>query len=161
MTLGEKPNTPRIRKVLRDLKNAPWLVTARAWWPDYLFHFTDIRNAVSILREGALLSRQEATERGVMVTDNASQEIISQTDDKWQDHVRLYFRPRTPTQYRNEGFRPSDQRELGAHCPVPVYFLFDSFQVLSREDSLFSGGNLASEPQVSIAPKTLSRCLSS
>jgi hypothetical protein len=56
-----------------------------------------------------------------------------------------YFRPRTPTQYNNEGFRPVGQRELNSHCPVPVFFLFNSKELLTRKDILFSKGSLASK----------------
>ena len=148
MTLKQKPDARRIARFLADLKQADWLGTARRWWPDYLFHFTDIQNAVSILKTGALFSRLEAQKRNLMDTDNASQEILGSTDNEWKDYVRLYFRPRTPTQYRNEGFRPQEHRWQGAHCPVPIYFLFDSRSVLSRTDSRFTDGNLAANPMV-------------
>ena len=148
MTLRRKSDNRRITRFLADLKKADWLGTARRWWPDYVFHFTDIENAVSVLRHGILFSRVEAQRRGLMDTDNASQEVIGNTDEMWKDYVRLYFRPRTPTQYRNEGFRPVEQRWQDAHCPVPIYFLFDSKAVLSRSDSQFTDGNLASSPQI-------------
>ena len=143
MTLRQKSDARRITQFLTDLKGAEWLGTARHWWPDYLFHFTDIQNAVSILKTGALLSRVEAQKLGLMGTDNASHEVIAQTNEHWLNYARLYFRPRTPTQYRNEGIRPSGQQTLDAHCPVPVYLAFNSFAILSRSDSLFSDGNLA------------------
>ena len=148
MTRRQKPDSRRIARFLANLKKADWLGTARGWWPDYLFHFTDIQNAVSILKTGALFSRLEAQNRNLMDTDNASQEILGSTDNEWKDHVRLYFRPRTPTQYRNEGFRPQEQRWQGAHCPVPIYFLFDSRAVLSHVDSQFTDGNLAASPEI-------------
>ena len=148
MTRRQKPDAIGIARFLADLKKEEWLGTARSWWPDYVFHFTDLQNAVSILKTGALLGRVEAQKRGLMDTDNASQEVIDSTDDEWQDYVRLYFRPRTPTQYRNEGFRPVEQRWQGAHCPVPIYFLFDFKSVLSCADSRFTDGNLASNPKV-------------
>ena len=144
MTLRQKPDARRIAQFLAELKDSNWLGTARRWWPDYLFHFTDIQNAVAILKSDALFSRIEAQRRGLMGNDNASQEILGSTDVGWKDHVRLYFRPRTPTQANNEGFRPQEKRWQGAHCPVPIYFLFDSKSVLSRIDSQFADGNLAS-----------------
>ena len=142
----------RISRFIDSLKNEAWLGSARRWWPDYLFHFTDIQNAVSIIREGALLSRNEAQARGMMNTDNASPEIIGNTADEWKGYVRLYFRPRTPTQYRNEGFRPPPDRQLNAHCPMPIYFIFDSKAVLSHIDVRFTEGSLATDP----APDILS-----
>lgn len=146
MRLKEKQDAKEIRAHINALKKANWLGSARNWWPNYLFHFTDIGNAVNILTEGELLSRAEAKASGQLVTNGASPEVIDQTEDRWKDYVRLYFRPRTPTQFRNEGFRPVGQRgELGAHCPVPIYFFFDSASVLCRQDALFSKGNLAAE----------------
>ena len=59
--------------------------------------------------------------------------------------IRLYFRPCSPTQFVVEGIRPTSQlRYAGTHCPVPVVFLFDSHEILTRHDTLFSDGNLAS-----------------
>ena len=142
-----------ISRFLDGLKNEAWLDSARRWWPGYLFHFTNIQNAVSVLREDALLSRNEAQSRRLMATDNASPEIIGNTADEWKDYVRLYFRPRTPTQYRNEGFKPSQQRYHTAHCPVPIYFIFDSKSVLSRPDARFTDGTLAANS----TPKILSK----
>ena len=52
--------------------------------------------------------------------------------------------PKPQPRFRNEGFRPIGKREYGSHCPVPVYLLFDSVSVLSRLDSRFTDGNLAS-----------------
>ena len=114
----------------------------RQWWPAYLFHCTDISNAVNILRQGEILSRSQAINTNQLALDIASPEIIEHTDPQWQDYVRMYFRPRTPTQYRNEGFRPLSQRALGSNCPVPVYFIFDSLTILSWSNCLFSDGNL-------------------
>ena len=144
MKSTEKSNAKEIRTHIATLKNANWLGSARSWWPDFLFHFTDVGNAVNILQTGELLSRTEAEASGQMLTDNASPEIIEQTDERWKDYVRLYFRPRTPTQYRNEGLRPIAQRELGgSHCPTPIYFLFDSASILCHPGTVFSEGNLA------------------
>lgn len=133
----------RISQFLADLKNSDWLGTARRWWPDYLFHYTDIENALSIIREGALFSRNEAQSRGLMSTDNASPNIIDNTNDEWKDYVRFYFRPKTPTQFRNEGFRPIENRYQNAHCPLPIYFIFDSKEILTLPGCRFSDGNLA------------------
>ena len=132
-----------LRLHLDGLTHASWLGSSRQWWPRYLFHCTDILNIVSILQSGRLLSRIEAHGSGVLVTDIAAPSIISSTATDWQHYVRLYFRPRTPTQYRNEGFRPLSMQPLGSHCPIPVYLIFDALSVLSRSDCEFTDGNLA------------------
>ena len=144
MTLRTESEIAAIRQHIDGLRQATWLDRPRQWWPACLFHCTDITNVVSILGQGEIVSRSRITGDGQLPTDIASQQVIERTNPKWKDHVRLYFRPRTPTQYRNEGFRPVDQRELSSHCPVPVYLIFDALAVLSRSDSQFSDGNLGS-----------------
>ena len=133
----------RIRQHLSSLKQQPWLSSAQRWWPDFLFHCTDVRNVVSILRAGKMLSRTHALASNELLVDIASPEVIAQTDEKWQDYVRLYLRPRTPTQYRNEGFQPVEQQTYHAQCPVPVYLLLDAVQVLSHIGVLFTEGSVA------------------
>lgn len=94
------------------------------WWPRFVYHFTDVQNAVEILRSGYLYSRTEAANRGLMLSDNASPQVIQPTTPAHFDFVRFYFRPRTPTQFQNEGIRPQPQRPLGgAHCPIPIFFV--------------------------------------
>jgi len=127
-----------------SLKAKDWLGSARAWWPDYLFRIDNITSAASILNDGKLLSRKRASEMGKMISDSASPGVIAHTSDIWKDYVRLYFRPRTPTQYHSEGIRPSHQYGLGACCPVPVFILFNSREIMTRDGALFSTGNLAS-----------------
>ncbi len=85
----------------------------------------------------------QVRQRRSLLVDIAGPGIIAQTDAQWQGYVRLYFRPGTPTQYNIEGFRSKEQWRYNAHCPVPVYLLFDALAVLSRRDSLFSDGNVA------------------
>lgn len=114
------------------------------WWPRYVYHFTDVQNAAQILTDGVLYCRSKAEELGRMIVDNASPEVISKTKLEHTDYVRLYFRPRTPTQFRNEGIRPRANRELGAHCPIPVYFCFDALEILASDQTEFSNGNMAS-----------------
>ncbi len=116
----------------------------RAWWPQYLYHFTDVHNAASVLNSGALLCRNEAVKRGLMKVDNASTSVIGRTGFHKQEFVRLYFRPRTPTQYRNEGIRVEEDRNE-AHCPMPVFLCFEAFQLLADDRACFTEGNLAAD----------------
>ena len=144
MTLRSESDVSVIRQHLDELRKQPWMDRARQWWPTCLFHCTDIKNVVSILRQGEIVSRNRITATGLLPMDIASPDIIEGTDSRWPGCVRLYFRPKTPTQYDNEGFRPVGQRALNSHCPVPVYLIFDALAVLSRTDSCFSDGNLGS-----------------
>ena len=142
MTLRPESEIAEIRQHLEELRRAPWMDRAREWWPRFLFHCTDILNVASILRQDEILSRQRVVSTGQLKLDIASSEVIAQTDSEWKDYVRLYFRPKTPTQYHNEGFRPVGKRSMDSHCPVPVYLVFDALAVLSRADCRFSNGNL-------------------
>lgn len=93
-------------------------------WCRYAFHFTDISNAVEILANKTLYSRNVAKEMDVMHNDNASRQVINVTKSSILDYVRFYFRPLTPTQYHNEGFKHKDIRyenDVDANVPVPKF----------------------------------------
>lgn len=97
------------------------------WWPNFAFHYTDVTNAVSILQSGKLYSRIKAQAAKVMKNDNASRQVIDMTMSQTTSYVRFYFRPLTPTQYYNEGFKHPAIRydgDLNANIPVPVFFVF-------------------------------------
>lgn len=130
---------------------------AREGWIGYLYHITDIRNAVSILSSGLLYSRREAERLQCMNNDNAAAEIISSTPEEVKSYVRLFFRPRTPTFYHNEGFRSRANLEtqgLNAHCPVPVALIFDAATVLSLPGVRFSEGSLATHSDLPLIKRT-------
>jgi hypothetical protein len=58
--------------------------------------------------------------------------------------ARLYFRPRTPTQYHIEGIRRAGECQYGdsAHAPLLVMFVFHARQVLSLKGVCFSDSNM-------------------
>lgn len=118
---------------------------SKQWWVKYVYHFSNIDNIVNILEQGYLYSRNECIRRGLMQNENASKEIINQTEGNVRDCVRLYFRPKTPTQFYNEGFSTSEERKKyeSAHVPVPVFLAFRSYEILNLEDCYFSDGSLA------------------
>jgi hypothetical protein len=121
---------------------------AQNWWIKYLFHFTDISNALSILEHQALLSRNEANRLGLMKNDNANDDVIAKTSHEHQNYARLYFAPSTPTQYNNEGFRPKNSIQYNAHCPMPVMFVFHFSRVFMLDGVKFTDGNLATHPNI-------------
>lgn len=117
----------------------------RRYWPRWLFHTSDLENLVSILETGALLSRATALKKGLLQRDIASTEVVRGTVDDVLGHVRLYFRPRTPTHFHTEGFRPVQQQSsYSVHCPLPVMLIFKAKPVLAREGTRFTNGNAAS-----------------
>ena len=121
---------------------------AQNWWPKYLFHFTDITNAILILEHASVFSRNKAIKLGLMKNDNANENVISITPEKYKDYARLYFAPSTPTQYNNEGFRPQDLIKDNAHCPIPIMFIFYSEKIFMIDDIKFTDGNLANNPKI-------------
>ncbi len=111
------------------------------WWPRYAFHYTDVVNAVSILSSGFLYSRIRAKETKLMENDNASIQVINMTESTATSFARFYFRPLTPTQFYNEGFKHKDLRYSGddnANVPVPIFLLFDLSKLLSNSEVEFS-----------------------
>ncbi|WP_026660950.1 DarT ssDNA thymidine ADP-ribosyltransferase family protein [Butyrivibrio sp. AC2005] len=120
-------------------EQAKKLNMAYRYWPYYLYHFSDIHNIVSILEEGAILSRNATKHRGMMASDNSSEIVIRKTKEEAYDYARLYFRPLTPTQYHNEGYKPAEVRdiEINASCPVPIFLVMDADAILSMENTFF------------------------
>lgn len=112
-----------------------------AWWPKFAYHYTDITNAVSILNSGYLYSRENANHLGLMSNENASRQVIDVTRTEALSSARFYFRPLTPTQYYNEGYKHPKIRYSGdeyANIPVPVFLLFDLASVLRSDGVRFS-----------------------
>jgi ssDNA thymidine ADP-ribosyltransferase, DarT len=111
----------------------------RRHWPTRLFRHEVIENAVEILKSGQLLSRSDIANG--LVRDVAPDQIINNTDAA-HGYVRLYFRPRTPTQYRIEGIRREDEVWNDKHAPVLCMFVFKFHNLMTREATHFSNGNM-------------------
>lgn len=140
--MSKKPDADAIRAFLEGLPGELGLDPPRRWWPKYIFRSDHVENAARILESGFVLSRTAASHGQVIAVDAGSPQHVSETASADQDHVRLYFRPRTPTQFCNEGIRPRACIEWNAHMPVPVYLLFDSKEVLTESGVIFSRGRL-------------------
>jgi hypothetical protein len=113
----------------------------------HVYHFTHVSNAAEILTRGEILSRAASVREGVQFHDSGSEAVMSKTPGAAKEFVRLYFRPRTPTQYHNEGIRPgwAVHSQHRRQCPVPVFFAYDLVDLLSQEDASFSDGNMGAE----------------
>ncbi len=118
------------------------------WWIKSLFHFSDITNALSIIENGAIYSRDKAIELDLMQNDNANDNVIALTNNKHKQYARLYFGPLTPTQKNNEGIKPINKIVNNAHCPIPIMFIFNFKKVFMLEDVEFTDGNLATNPTI-------------
>lgn len=113
----------------------------RAKWPSYLFHHSPLENAVRILETSSILSRRDS--ESIRSRDVAATGVIDSRSVA-HDRVRLYFRPRTPTQYHIEGIRKAEECVYGenAHVPMLYMFVLDAKAVLCSQDIRFSDGNM-------------------
>lgn len=115
----------------------------RKIWPKYLFRHEPLENAIDIIRSGCLHSRQYAEQNGIIKSDIAPTSVISRTDTA-HSNVRLYFRPRNPTQYRIEGIRKQENYYEEKHAGFLVMFVFEAEDILSMSTTKFSCGNMQS-----------------
>ena len=150
-----KPDADAIQAHMGKLAFQLELDESRKWWPKCLFRSDHVENAARILNSGELLSRIAAKSDNLIVKDCASQRHIAEMAAEQTRYVRLYFRPRAPTQHTNEGIRPQSQIEYGAHMPVPVYLLFSS-DLLMETGVRFSRGRLLQNTQVGDCARFLS-----
>lgn len=117
------------------------LVNYRKIWPSRLFRHEPIENAIKIISSGKLLSRSHA--ENVIQNDIAPAEII-QCNDQAHNYVRLYFRPRNPTQFHIEGIRKVDEYYQGKHAGLLTMFVFSAGGILTDGSTKFSDGNMQS-----------------
>lgn len=113
----------------------------RKYWPTRLFHHAPLENALAILREGMLRSRNDGN--NTHPRDVAAPGVID-NETAAHGHVRMYFRPKTPTQYPIEGIRKAGECKYGdkTHAPVLVMLALDAKAVLCRPDVRFSARNM-------------------
>ncbi len=125
-----------------EIVNRNQLTVPVKWWTKFAFHYTDISNALSILQSETLYSRLYVQEEHLMKNDNASYQVIDMTASNAQSYVRFYFRPLTPTQYYNEGYKHPQLRycnDPNANVPVPVFFAFNLEKLMNDPKVRFSG----------------------
>jgi hypothetical protein len=113
----------------------------RVFWPSLLFHHAPVQNAVSIIQSGQIRSRRQT--EGQRPLDVAGAGVIDHRQ-RAHDFSRLYFRPRTPTQYHIEGIRRPNECQYGAaaHAPVLVMFALDARSILTMPTTRFSDINM-------------------
>lgn len=117
----------------------------RRYWPAQLFRHEPLENAAQVLRSGVLLSRRHAA--GSIVRDIAPTSIISSRTTAY-DAVRLYFRPKSPTQYHIEGISKPTELYEGRQAQALVILRFLSEDILTQPGVEFSDGNMQSPQTV-------------
>lgn len=128
-------------------------------WKGSIYHFSHIDNAVEIIKNRKIQSRNKATIKG-----DAAGNVVHLRNDA-HDYARFYFRPHTPTQFYNEflGKNTSDgydskndgwvswyekARGLGfPKCPIPIFFRFSLQDILFRNEKqcCISNGNMQTD----------------
>jgi hypothetical protein len=126
-------------------------------WKGSIYHFSHIDNAVEIIKNKKIQSRNKAIKN----SDSAGKGVIDLRHDA-HDFARFYFRPHTPTQFYNEflGKNTTDgyssknygwvswydkARGLGfPKCPIPIFFKFSLKEILFKNEKKcrISNGNM-------------------
>jgi hypothetical protein len=115
-------------------------------WAGYIYHFTHLTNAVEIIKNQKILSRN----RAIGFADAAGT-VVGRRHTAHQ-FARFYFRPQTPTQFYNECLGLDINHKyferalrLGLpKCPIPVFFRFNLQEVLLKKRGCcyLSNGNM-------------------
>jgi len=125
-------------------------------WKGNIYHFSHIDNAIEIIKNRKIQSRNKANIKG-----DAAGNVVHRRGDA-HDYARFYFRPQTPTQFYNEflgknttdGYSSNNYgwvswyekaRGLGfPKCPIPIFFKFSLKEVLFKTDNecCISNGNM-------------------
>lgn len=127
----------------------------RSEWKGNVYHFSHIDNAVEIIKNRKIQSRNKANIKG-----DAAGNVVHLRNDA-HDFARFYFRPHTPTQFYNEflgksindGYESNGNwvswydkaRGLGfPKCPIPIFFRFSLKEVLFKHEKecCVSNGNM-------------------
>ncbi len=120
-------------------------------WSGFVYHFTHLTNAIEIIKNKKILSRNLA-QSGASKFSDAAGSVVHRRDTA-HEYARFYFRPKTLTQFYNEclGKDINDEKYytkangLGLpKCPIPIFFKFDLEEIFSvmRDKCLVSNGNL-------------------
>lgn len=158
----------QLNKIFNELKGEKSINSWIEFEENYgiAWHMTDVKNMSNILSKQLIFSRNKAQEAKVMKNENSSISVNMDNSKGWvHDYARFYLRPKTPTQYRNEGIFP--KLELGergcerlyrdedfwsetlAHLPVPVFVGF-SLNDLLNHDAKITKGSLAGKKNVTV-----------
>jgi ssDNA thymidine ADP-ribosyltransferase, DarT len=127
-------------------------------WKGSIYHFSHIDNAVEIIKNRKIQSRNKANIKG-----DAAGNVVHRRGDA-HNYARFYFRPQTPTQFYNEflGKNTTDGYETHGNwiswydkarglgfpkCPIPIFFRFSTKEVLFKYEKkcCVSNGNMQAD----------------
>lgn len=123
-----------------------------------VYHFSHMFNAIEIIKNRKIMSRNKAEESKSLKYDAAGA-VVHRTN-KAHPYARFYFRPKSPTQFYNECLGWDDtlltnwkkpksyySQACNLHlpkCPLPVFFEFDIREIIAKmpDKCYYSNGNL-------------------
>lgn len=121
-----------------------------------VYHFSHMFNAIDIIKNRKILSRNKA-EASHSLKYDAAGSVVHRTN-KAHPYARFYFRPKSPTQFYNECLgwdrtlktsygKSYYSKACGLHlpkCPLPIFFEFDVREVITKlqDKCYYSTGNL-------------------
>lgn len=121
-----------------------------------VYHFSHMFNAIEIIKNRKIMSRNKAEERKVLKYDAAG--AVVHRSNKAHPYARFYYRPKSPTQFYNECLGWDDtlltdwnksyySKACELHlpkCPMPVFFEFDIREIIAKmpDKCYYSSGNL-------------------
>ncbi|CAF1063966.1 unnamed protein product [Adineta steineri] len=104
-------------------------------WNGYIYHYTHLENAISILRDQSIKSRYLCGNNNFK--DSSAYDFMSQKNDRVNHYARFYFRPQTLTQFNNENFGSERSKKRNGYspiCPVPIFFCINLQSILNNSD---------------------------
>lgn len=124
--------------------------------PMKVYHFSHMFNAIDIIKNRKIMSRDKAMELNRLKFSSAGS-VIKLTS-KAHPYARFYYRPKSPTQFYNEclGWDNTLITSYGKNyyseacnlhlpkCPMPVFFEFDIREIIAKfpDKCYYSSGNL-------------------
>ncbi len=92
------------------------------------------------------MAKARAAVSGAALRDIADKAVVA-SQSQAHDFARLYFRPKSPTQYHIEGIRKPSEYYHGdpdTHAPILVIMVFEAKGILTSPGVRFSDGNMQS-----------------
>lgn len=123
-----------------------------------VYHFSHMFNAIEIIKNRKIMSRNKAEETQALKYDSAGA-VVHRTN-KAHPYARFYYRPKSPTQFYNECLGWDDSLTMRdksyypkaceyhlPKCPMPVFFEFDICEIIAKMPGkcYYSSGNLQTD----------------
>lgn len=92
------------KSILKNNFEKPFIKLQKEYKFEGFIHTTSFENFIKIYKNKKLYSRNYLENNHINFEDIANQDVVNK-QKREHDYVRFYFRPKTPTNYRNEGIK--------------------------------------------------------